>query len=99
MGGIEAMRLAREISRIPEGRFKIAFYPYNRVRGKAVPELRVLDGCKVRKQLPKDKFWIDSENYFLFEDKQGKPKTAYRILIRYMGFPQDNYKLRKINWL
>jgi hypothetical protein len=24
---------------------------------------------------------------------------CYRILIRYMGFPQDGFKLHKINWL
>jgi hypothetical protein len=24
---------------------------------------------------------------------------CYRILIRFMGFPQDGYKLHKINWL
>lgn len=99
MGGIEAIRLAREISRIPDGRFKIAFYPYNRIKGKASSKLRVITGCKARAALPKDRFWVDSDNYFLFEDEQGNPKTAYRILIRYMGFPQDNYKLRKINWL
>lgn len=99
MGGIEALRLAREISRIPDGTFTIAFYSYNRVKGIAEPRLKVISGCKVRAQLPRDRFWIDSENYFLFQDGEGKPKTAYRILIRYMGFPQDNFKLRKIDWL
>ncbi len=99
MGGIEALRLAREISKVPDGTFTIAFYTYNRVKGEASPRLKVMQGCKARAQLPKDRFWIDSDNYFLFKDAQGNPKTAFRILIRYMGFPQDNFKLRKINWL
>ena len=33
------------------------------------------------------------------EDGDGEPRMCYRILIRYMGFPQDGYKLHKINWL
>lgn len=99
MGGIEALRLAREVSKVPDGTFTIAFFPYNRVKGTASAKLRVLSGCKVRAQLPRDKFWIDSENYFLFTDAKGACKTCYRILIRFMGFPQDNFKLRKIKWL
>lgn len=99
MGGIEALRLAREVSKVPDGTFTIAFFPYNRVRGEASATLRVVSGCKVRAQLPRDKFWIDSENYFLFSDAKGECKTCYRILIRFMGFPQDNFKLRKIEWL
>ena len=99
MGGIEALRLAREISKVPDGTFTIVFYSYNRIRKKASATPRVIKGCKVRAHLPRDKFGIDSENYFLFTDAQGSPKTCYRILIRFMGFPQDNFKLRKIQWL
>lgn len=99
MGGIEALRLAREVSKIPDGTFTIAFYPYNRGRKRASTKLRVIEGCKVRAQLPRDKFWIDSENYFLFTDSTGAPKTCFRVLIRFMGFPQDKFKLRKIQWL
>lgn len=99
MGGIEALQLAREVSKVPDGTFTIAFFPYNRIKGEASARLRVLSGCKVRAQLPRDKFWIDSENYFLFTDEKGACKTCYRILIRFMGFPQDNFKLRKIEWL
>ncbi len=99
MGGIEALRLAREVSKVPDGTFTIAFFPYNRVRGEASATLRVVAGCKVRAQLPRDRFWVDSENYFLFTDARGECKTCYRILIRFMGFPQDNFKLRKIEWL
>lgn len=91
--------MAREISKIPDGTFTIAFYPYNRIKSIASNKLRVIKGCKARAHLPRDKFWIDSENYFLFTDSTGDCKTCYRILIRYMGFPDDNFKLRKIVWL
>lgn len=97
--GITALRLAHEVSKIPDGTFTIAFYPYNRGKGQASTELRVIENCKVRKQLPRDKFWVGSDNYFLFSDGQGNPKTCYRILIRFMGFPNDNFKLRKVEWL
>ena len=99
IGGIEALRLAKEVSKIPDGTFTIAFYPCSRSRGKASDKLRVIKGCKVRAHLPEDRFDIDSENFFLFADSSGTPKTCYRILIRYMGFPNDNFKLRKITWL
>lgn len=97
--GIEALRLATEVSKIPDGTFTIAFYPYNRRKGEVGAKLRVIEGCKSRAQLPKDKFWVDSENYFLFCDASGQQKTCYRILIRYIGFPNDNFKLRKVKWL
>ena len=99
MNGIDAIKLATEISKIPDGNFTIAFFPCSRSKGEASNKLRVISGCKTRAQLPSDKFDIDGENFFLFEDADGNPKMCYRILIRYMGFPQDNYKLRKINFL
>lgn len=99
MNGIDAIKLATEISRIPDGDFTIAFFPCSRVKGEASGKLRVIKGCKTRTQLPSDAFDVDSENYFLFQDQDGNPKMCYKILIRYIGFPQDNYKLRKINFL
>lgn len=99
MNGTEALRLAKEISQIPGMTFTIAFYPYSRVKGDASAKLTIKEGCTVRKQLPEDRFSIDSENFFLFSDKHGNPKTCYKILIRYMGFPQDRFKLRKIKMI
>ena len=93
------MQWARELSKLPEGRFSIAFFPYSRARGKASARLATRKGCKARAQLPEDRFSIDSDNLFLFKDEHGEPKTCYRILIRYMGFPQDGFKLHKVNWL
>ncbi len=99
LNGINAMQWAREISRLPQGDFTLCFFPYSRSQGMAGDGLVVKKHCRYRTQLPEDRFTVDSENYFLFEDEHGDPRMCYRILIRYMGFPQDGYKLHKINWL
>jgi hypothetical protein len=98
INGLDAIRLAHEISKVPDGTFTIAFYPYNRTKGEASPVLRTIQGCKTRKQLPQDRWSVDSANYFLFEDDKGKPKTCYRVLFRFVGFPQDGNQLRKLIW-
>ena len=97
--GPHALQWAREISRLPQGDFHIAFFPYSRTTGEATPQLKVMKHCRWRTQLPKEEFSESSENYFLFSDHDGNPKMCYRILIRYMAFPNDNYKLHKIDWL
>ena len=89
ISGIDAIRLAQEVSKLPDGKFTIAFFQYNRTKGEASDKLRVIEGCTTRTQLPKEKWSIDSDNYFLFQDQKGDPKTCYRYLIRFMGFPQD----------
>lgn len=99
MTGPHAMQWAREISKLPEGHFTIAFFPYSRQKGEASNKLSIREGCKFRTQLPQERFSIGGDNLFLFTDADGEPKMCYRILIRYMGFPQDNYKLHKIDWL
>ena len=99
MDGIHAMQWAREISKLPEGDFTLCFFPYSRSQGMAGEDLVIKEHCKYRTQLPQDRFAVYSENYFLFEDGDGEPRMCYRILIRYMGFPQDGYKLHKINGL
>lgn len=99
MKGMEALSLAHEISKIPDGSFVIAFYPCSKSKGIASNKLTIKRGCKTRAQLPNEIFDIDSDNFFLFSDSEGLPKMCYRILIRFMGFPQDNFKLRKLNFL
>lgn len=99
MTGIQALQWAKEISKLPDGCFTLAFFPCSRHRGEAVPKLTVKEGCKWRTQLPEERFTIDSDNFLLFTDGEGEPKMCYRILIRYMGFPQDGFKLHKIDWL
>lgn len=97
--GITALQNAREISKLPDGYFTVAFFPYSRSKGEASAHLVVKEHCKYRTQLPHERFSVDSENYLLFTDENGDPKMCYRILIRFMAFPQDGYKLHKINWL
>lgn len=97
--GLQAMQWAREISKLPDGHFTIAFYPCSRTKGQATAKLTVKEKCKWRIQLPHERFSVDSDNFFLFTDADGEPRMCYSILIRYMGFPQDGYKLHKINWL
>ena len=99
INGIDALRWAKEISKLPDGCFTIAFFPYSRKKGVSSYRLKTLSGCKYRTQLPDERFSIDSDNLFLFYDAEGSPKCCYRILIRYMGFPQDNFKLKRITWL
>jgi hypothetical protein len=96
--GIDALSLAKEISKLPDGRFKIAFYPYNSTKKQASAELRVIERCNARTQLPQERFTRDSDNYFLFMDADGKHKTCHCVLIRFIGFSNDNYELRKVNW-
>ena len=77
MNGVDALRWAKEISKIPEGRFDIAFFPYSRQKGAASSTLKVKKGCKFRAQLPHERFSIDGDNLFLFEDADGNPKMCY----------------------
>ena len=97
--GLHAMEWAKEISKLPEGCFTLVFFPYSRTKKKASPCLVTRKQCKWRTQLPDECFSIDSENLFLFTDDKGNPKCCYKILIRYIGFPQDGYKLHKVKWL
>jgi hypothetical protein len=99
MKGMDALSLAHEISKIPDGTFTIAFFSCSRSKNKASSQLTIKKGCKTRAQLPNEAFDIDSDNFFLFTDSEGNPKMCYRILIRFMGFPQDNFKLRKIRFV
>lgn len=99
LDGIHALHLAKEISKMPDGCFTLAFFPYSRTQGVASATLKVLEGCKHRAQLPQDRFDIDSDNFFLFTNAEGEPKMCYRYLIRYIGFPHDKYKLHKVKWL
>jgi len=99
MNGIDALQWARELSKLPKGDFTLCFFPYSRSKGRAKAELQVREHCKYRTQLPDERFAVAPENYLLFTDAEGNPKMCYRILVRYMAFPNDGYKLHKINWL
>lgn len=97
--GPTAMHNAREISKLPGGCFTIAFFPYSRTRGEAGASLVVKEHCRWRTQLPKERFSVDGDNLLLFTDQDGEPRMCWRILIRFMAFPWDGYKLHKIDWL
>ena len=97
--GTTAMQWAKEISKLPDGCFTVAFFPCSRKQETAVPKLTVKEGCKWRIQLPKEVFSVDGENLVLFTDGDGEPRMCYKILIRYMAFPNDGFKLHKIDWL
>ncbi len=97
VNGHEALKTLEEISRAG-GRFTIAFFKYSRAKKKATATLRTIEGCRVRAQLPHERFEIDGDNFFLFEDADGNPKACYKVLIRFIGLPVDNFKLTKVNW-
>jgi len=98
INGIDALKLASEISKLPDGYFTIVFFPYNSTKGLVSKKVRTIERCKTRTQLPDDCFRKDSENFFLFKDEDGRPKTCYRILIRFIGYSSDNYRLRNVKW-
>ena len=52
----------------------------------------------MRRPLPHDKWEVDGKNYFLFETEDGKPRSCYRVLIRYIAFSDDGYELQKVKW-
>lgn len=97
VAGIDAIRMAMEVSNLTGGSFDIAFYPYNRTKQQASDKLTTKKGCTYRAQLPQDKFSVAGDNFFLFKDEHGQEKTCYRVLARYIAFPPD-FKPRKINW-
>ena len=96
--GIEAIRLAQEVSKIPELDFHIVFFQYDRQKDKVSDKPRLIKNCKTRAQLPQNKWENDGDTYFLFQDADGNPKTSHRILTRLIAFAPE-YKMRKIEWL
>lgn len=99
MRGIDAVRKAETVTKAG-GDFTVCFYPYNRKAARQ-PErtaLVTVEHCTMRRPLPHEKWEVDGKNYFLFSDKDGKPRTCHRSLIRFMSFSGDGYKLKKIVW-
>lgn len=97
--GMHALEWARELSKLPDGDFTVVFFPYSRKRDQASTELCIKEHCKWRTQWPGEKYSVASDNLFLFTDENGEPRMCWRILIRYMAFSQDGYRLHRINWL
>lgn len=95
--GEDAIRMAETITR-EGGTFSISFYHYSRSKGVASDQLTTYHGCRCRKPLPRDRWSVDSKNYFLFDTADGKPKMCYKVLIRYIGFQNQDNRLKKIIW-
>ena len=97
IGVIDAIGMMREVSKLADGHFTIAFFKYNRTTGEASTKMQIRERCTTRAQLPQERFRIPSDNFFLFQDEDGDPKTCYRVLIRFVGFPPE-YNLIKVKW-
>lgn len=96
--GIDAVAMAEYVSRMG-GEFTISFFPFSRQKkpeGKV--ELKTFEHCTCRKPLPHDKFDIDGKHFFLFLNESDEPKACYRVLIRYIAFSNDGYKLKRVIW-
>lgn len=96
--GTDAIAMAETVSKAG-GDFSLSFFPFS--RKKKMPEklkMKTYERCVCRKPLPKDKFDIDGKHFFLFLNANDEPKSCYRVLIRYMAFSTDGYKLKRIIW-
>ena len=81
------------------GDFTLSFFPFSRKKpGADKVSLKTYEHCTCRKPLPKDKFDIDGKHFFLFLNEDDEPKSCYRVLIRYIAFSTDGYKLKRVIW-
>ena len=97
--GIDALKRAETLSKVG-GSFSISFFPFSRKK-RAVEQnaqLVTFQNCTMRLPLPHDRFDIDGKHFFLFTTQDEKPRTCYRVLIRYIGFSDDNFKLYRVLW-
>ncbi|MGM9763351.1 MAG: hypothetical protein ACI3ZQ_04965 [Candidatus Cryptobacteroides sp.] len=97
--GIDAVAMADTVSKMG-GDFTVGFYPFSRKKKSTamLQELSFHKHCKCRKPLPHDKFDVDGKNFFLFLDEDDQPKACYRVLIRFIAFSTEGYKLKKVIW-
>lgn len=96
--GIDALKRAEAVSKTG-GSFSLAFFPYSRKRaGAEQVELRTFAGCTMRLPLPQEKWELKGKHYFLFLTEDGQPRSCYRVLIRYIGFSDEQNKLYRVIW-
>ena len=97
--GIDALKRAEALSKIG-GDFCLSFFPYSRKKPslESNTQLKTFEHCTMRIPLPHDRFDIDGKHYFLFNTEDGKPRSCYRVLIRFIGFSDDNYTLHRVIW-
>lgn len=97
--GIDALKRAETLSKVG-GSFSISFFPFSRKKKAAETDARLetFQGCTMRLPLPHDRFDIDGKHFFLFTTQDEKPRTCYRVLIRFIGFSDENFKLYRVLW-
>lgn len=96
--GIDALKRAETISKTG-GSFTISFFPFSRKKpGGDVAELRTMTGCTMRLPMPQEKWELKGKHYFLFLTDDGKPRSCYRALIRFIGFSDEDNKLYSVKW-
>lgn len=96
--GIDAITMAETVSKTG-GDFTLSFFPFSRKRKpEGEVHLRTYERCTCRRPLPHDKFDIDGKHFFLFLTADNKPKACYRVLIKYIAFSTDGYKLKRVIW-
>lgn len=96
--GADAIAMAETVTKTG-GDFTLGFFPFSRkkpVAGKV--KMKTYAHCTCRKPLPRDKFDIDGKHFFLFLDSSQQPKACYRVLIRFIAFSTDGYKLKRVIW-
>lgn len=96
--GTDAIKRAEAVSKLG-GSFSLSFFPYS--RKKQNPEkvgLTTYERCTLRTPLPHDRFDVDGKHYLLFLTEDLKPRSCYRVLVRYIGFSDENFKLKKVIW-
>jgi len=96
--GTVALQRAELLSK-EGGTFCLGFFPYSRKKeGAKSVRMRTCRDCTMRLPLPHDKFDIDGKHYFLFNTGEGEPRSCYRVLIRYIGFSDEDNKLYRVTW-
>ena len=97
--GIVALQKVEMLSKAG-GSFCLSFFPFSRKKkpeGQTV-SLKTFSSCTMRRPLPHDRFDIDGKHFFLFNTEDGKPRSCYRFLIRYIGFSDEDNKLYRVTW-
>jgi hypothetical protein len=97
IAGTEAIRLMREVSKLPDGHFTLSHLTYDR-RKRQSDGWRQVKRCRLRPSLPNEVFATDSDLYLPYHDiTADAPRLCFKLLIRFVGFA-PNYELMKINW-
>ena len=97
--GTDALKRAETLSKVG-GSFSLSFFPFSRKKKteEDTAQLKTFQNCTLRLPLPHDRFDIDGKHFLLFTTQDEQPRSCYRVLIRYIGFSDDNFKLYRVLW-